>query len=92
MWGHSLTVHFFVAASNTKYFLYKLFNPDIQHYGLQTYGEIAYDANKLDDFLPILDDYRIKELKKYKDPSFKEQNVTKRLEQLFSGGKKFRWD
>ena len=50
----------------TKYFIYKLINPEIQQYELKTFGEIAYQANKLNDFLPILDDYRNKELKKFK--------------------------
>ncbi|MFW9876673.1 MAG: hypothetical protein ACFFG0_26560, partial [Candidatus Thorarchaeota archaeon] len=52
---------------DTKYHIYKLLNPDIQQYGLKTFGEIAYKANKLEDFLSELEDYRIKELKKYKE-------------------------
>ena len=51
---------------DTKYYIYKLLNPDIQQYELKTFGEIAYKANKLDDFLSELEDYRIKELEKYK--------------------------
>ena len=51
----------------TKYHIYNLLNPEIQQYGLKKWGEIAYRANKLDDFLPLLDDYRYNELKKYKE-------------------------
>ncbi len=59
----------------TKYFIYKLINPEIQQYELKTFGEIAYQANKLNDFLPALDDYRNKELKKFKRLSRPDWNI-----------------
>jgi len=59
----------------TKYFIYKLLNPEIQQYELKTFGEIAYQANKLNDFLSVLDNYRNKELKKFKLLSRPDWNI-----------------
>jgi len=59
----------------TKYFIYKLLNPKIQRYELKTFGEIAYQANKLNDFLQVLDDYRNKEIKKFKVLSKPDWNI-----------------
>ncbi len=50
----------------TKYFIYRLLNPEIGQYGIRTYGEIAYQANRLKEFLPIVDEYRKKEINRYK--------------------------
>ncbi len=59
----------------TKYQIYKILNPEIQQYELKSFGEIAYKANKLDEFLPVLDDYRNKEIRKYKEASMSDWNI-----------------
>ncbi|MHA1149571.1 MAG: tetratricopeptide repeat protein [Promethearchaeota archaeon] len=68
---------------DTKFLIYKLLNPEIDKYGLNTYGEIAYEANKLDEFLPVLDDYRDKELKKYKENTFMSDSNIQWLEERY---------
>jgi len=67
----------------TKYHIYKLLNPEIQQYELKTWGEIAYKANKLEDFLPVLDEHRNNELKKYKETNRSDWNI-KWLEERYA--------
>lgn len=52
---------------DTKYYIYKLLNPEIGQYELRTFGEIAYQANQLNEFLPSLDEYRKKQIFRYKE-------------------------
>jgi len=67
----------------TKYHIYKLLNPEIQQYELKTWGEIAYKANKLEEFLPVLDEHRNNELKKYKETNRSDWNM-KWLEERYA--------
>ncbi|MFX0073227.1 MAG: tetratricopeptide repeat protein, partial [Candidatus Hermodarchaeota archaeon] len=59
----------------TKYYIYEILKPEIEQYELKTFGDIAYKAKKLNEFLPMLDDYRNKELKKYKETIRSDWNV-----------------
>ena len=54
----------------TKYFIYKLLNPKIDQYNFNNFGEIAYHANKLTEFLPFLDEYRKQAINRYKKEEF----------------------
>ncbi|MBA7551818.1 hypothetical protein ES705_44368 [subsurface metagenome] len=51
----------------TQYFILKLLKPEIKHYELRTFGEIAYKANKLQEFIQFLDEYRNSEINRYKE-------------------------
>ncbi|MEJ2248934.1 MAG: hypothetical protein P8Y97_04650, partial [Candidatus Lokiarchaeota archaeon] len=51
----------------TKYYIFKSLKPEIDRYDLETFGEIAYKANKLREFLPLLEDYRKQKFQKYKE-------------------------
>lgn len=67
----------------TKYHIYKLLNPEFQQYELKTWGEIAYKANKLEEFLPVLDEHRNNELKKYRETNRSDWNM-KWLEERYA--------
>ena len=43
---------------DTKYYLMKLLKLEIGEYGLKTYGEIAYDANKLHEVISDIENYK----------------------------------